>query len=1106
MTSRLAAYARRLTETGWLTAVIVVPLFFNVWSNRVFEPDKLTLLRSLALVMAAAGAIIWLERGAPRPDGAAIRAALRVPLVLPVILLTASLALATALSRTPYVSFVGSHTRLQGLYTWLAYITLFVAILALMRRREQLERLVTAIVVPSLPIALYAVVQKFGLDPMPWLGDVTRRIASTMGNSIFVSAYLIMVVPLTIARLVEALRALDEDESQAAVFRVAGYLVLLFIQVLAIGLSQSRGPMLGLIVGVAFLALLLAAARGRRWTLGVLGAGAAVAMLIGILNIPGGPLEPLRDRPYTARLGKLFETESGTGRVRVLIWGGALELYASDPVRAIVGHGPETMHVVYPPFYPPELGNLESRNASPDRSHNEALDVLVQAGLLGFLSYMFLFTALFSSGMRWLGLIADDRESRAFLGVWLGGGVLAVVGSVLLTTGETLLERATFFGVALPAGMIAGLLVWVVFKALRGWSAGERPGQLLIAALLAALMAHFVEIHFGIAIAATRTLFFVLAALLVAVGSLSAGRPELVSGTPEGSGAPAQRAARSRKGRRAYAPPSGTAPASTDWRSAAFTMLVLMATLAFDFIVRSRFNLDPAAETNDRADLFVLVWLISLTWVLGSLILGSEVLTARRFERGSPWGYVGLTLSGLFVHGLIHWGILRAGAQSSAGAVSSALLYLFYFYLFLLVAGWALALVLGDRVDAPATSGRAIWLYPVVALATVAAVLLTNVDKVRADIIYKEGFAGHHANATNAGNAGRYDQAELSYAAAVRTYREALALDPRQDYYLLFLGKALLEQAENNALVIEPRLREAGVRLGTSEYEVEDVRALVEDRDRRFQEAIDALEQAYETAPINHDHSANLARAYQIWGDRTFDPERRAERLDHSREWFDGAIAINPNNAELREQLATTEYVGGNHEAALEQIQGALEIDPLYARPLRLRASIRIEQAEAALEAGDDAEADEFWALAEEDYEAFIATRAGQQNATGWSGLALVRARRGDIDGAREANERVLEFAPNDLDTLRNLAILERDAGNAEAACQRVIQGLTVDPGDGGLLQLDELLGCGAAAALEQGAADGAGAEGEGAGGAEGGSESEGAGDGAGDDGAGSDG
>ena len=42
--------------------------------------------------------------------------------------------------------------------------------------------------------------------------------------------------------------------------------------------------------------------------------------------------------------------------------------------------------------------------------------------------------------------------------------------------------------------------------------------QLLVLVLFAAIVAHFVEVHFGIAIASTLTLFWVLAGVLVAVG------------------------------------------------------------------------------------------------------------------------------------------------------------------------------------------------------------------------------------------------------------------------------------------------------------------------------------------------------------------------------------------------------------------------------------------------------------------------------------------------------------------------------------------------------------------------------------------------------------
>jgi len=1087
MTSRLAQFAERLIESAWLLAVIVVPLFFNVWSNRVFEPDKLVLLRSLAVVMVAAAAIAWWERGAPRPGREAIEAWLRKPLVAPVLLWTLAWIVSTVLSRTPGISFFGSYTRLQGLSTWLAYIVFFFALVALLRRRDQVERLVTALILTSLPIALYAVVQKFGLDPMPWLGDVTERIASTMGNSIFVAAYLIMVVPPTLARLIAAFKRLDQDDSQAAIFRLAGYIVLLVVQLLAIVLSQSRGPIVGLLAALFFLALLLAAQGGRRWLATLLALSVAFGAFVAVLNIPGGPLEGLRDEPFTARMGRVLETSRGTGRVRVLIWGGALELAASDPLRLVIGHGPESMQSVYPPFYPPELGNLESRNASPDRSHNELLDAVVQTGLIGLAAYMLVFWSVVLQGMRWLGLVGEGAGRGRLAAFWFGGGAVAAAASMAVSGGDGLLERMTFIGVAIPAGMVAGLTFWVVWRALRGWRPPDHPLWLLMAGLLAALIAHFVEIHFGIAIAATRTLFFAQAALLVALGhtaldqsalvaergtAAAAGSPRTAGGAGSGGGAGRRRGMR--RGPRPATDKPSTGPAVVAWRSAALTMLAILATLIFDYVVRGSYDLS-ADGGNDGSDLFVLVWLLSLAWVLGSMLLAAEVRTAHPDAPGRGGRYAAVTLGVGGAYGLLHWLVLSGGASSAGSTVSAMLYYLYLLTLAGLLVAWAGALLSAEPTPGKAISGRAAWIYPLVAIAAVVVIVRWNTELVRADILYKEGFAGYHANATQAVNAGERETADVYYAAAVRSYDAALAIDPDEDYFLLFKGKAQLERAENMAARIARDLQDEGIREGDSEYADARTRALAEQRDAMFEEAMRTLREAYRVAPLNSDHSANLARAYQIWGDRTFDPELRAERLDESRRWFagdpdeglPGAMGLSPRNAELVEQLATTELIAGDREVALDLLERALEIDPEYGRPLRVRASVHIELAEEAEAAGDEEAAEEHWAAAERDYTSFLESKGGRRSATGWSGLALVQARRGDIEGARESNERVLEIAPNDLDTLRNLAILERDAGELDAACAWVARGLQVHPTDGGLLQLDASLGCGAAPPLE---------------------------------------
>src|SRR6476659_7385474 len=55
-------------------------------------------------------------------------------------------------------------------------------------------------ILTSVPVALYGLLQANRLDPLPWAGDTATRVASSMGNAIFVAAWLILAVPYTLYR------------------------------------------------------------------------------------------------------------------------------------------------------------------------------------------------------------------------------------------------------------------------------------------------------------------------------------------------------------------------------------------------------------------------------------------------------------------------------------------------------------------------------------------------------------------------------------------------------------------------------------------------------------------------------------------------------------------------------------------------------------------------------------------------------------------------------------------------------------------------------------------------------------------------------------------
>ena len=62
MQTKLGIFCDKLVEAGWLAAVIIVPLYFNIYLESVFEMGKACLLRSIALVMLLAWGIRTVEK------------------------------------------------------------------------------------------------------------------------------------------------------------------------------------------------------------------------------------------------------------------------------------------------------------------------------------------------------------------------------------------------------------------------------------------------------------------------------------------------------------------------------------------------------------------------------------------------------------------------------------------------------------------------------------------------------------------------------------------------------------------------------------------------------------------------------------------------------------------------------------------------------------------------------------------------------------------------------------------------------------------------------------------------------------------------------------
>ncbi len=1078
MQTKLSAFCERVMEAGWLAALIIEPLFFNVYSDRVFEPDKIALLRSIALVLIAAWAIKLVEDHArPAPsEGEAPpslwRRLVQIPLVLPTLLLVAVYILATLTSIVPRSSLWGSYQRLQGTYSTLSYIVILGVILSTLRRREQLERLIHIAILVSLPIALYGLIQHFGLDPLPWGGNVTRRVASNMGNSIFVAAYMIMIVPLTLRNLLSNLFSVLEDEDtwvklpfiigglmaliiQAAAWLTIGYVtglligvlftlfmglfalaihkpllkflwigahgVILVAQLACIFFTQSRGPWLGLMAGLFFFVLVYAFSQRIRWLqLLSIALALAGALFLAVLNMPNTPLAAIKKLPYVGRLGRILETEQGTGKVRVLIWEGATQLIGwHDPIglpgqedklnalRPIIGYGPESMIVAYNPFYPPDLAHYERRNASPDRSHNETFDALIQTGAIGFLVYFSLYVVVFYHSLKWLGLIENRRHRHIFLGLGIGGAALGVLVPLVVDGSLRYAGVGIPFGFSIGMGLYLILSSFIVSRQERALS--ER--QLLLMALLSAILAHFIEIHFGIAIASTRTYFWTYAAVLVVVGmgwvSFEAAEPAApaVQATQEGSA----RRKRSRRQQAARRTTPGRAANAWRWAGVvAWSVLValLFVTLAFDFITNQE-GLDSAGKIVARSLTMLLqddaaatspalLWMMLFTWFVGGLFALSQTPEASPAAEDSPVKrhlttlaiYAGITIFAYLVFALSHAGRLVPGSDVARTIAP------YFWAVFALLFAAALALWREAPLPSLALQRETRWvqaaLIPLSLAICVVLIQSVNLGTIKADIYYKQGK--------------HYDQT-ANWDVAIRLYQEAINYARDQDYYYLFLGRAYLQKA---IAIADPAERAPWV-----------------------ERAQQTLEEARRLNPLNTDHSANLARLHRTIGEMTDDPAERQQALSKALAYYDDAITLSPNTAKLYNEWGLVYAMTGDLQTALAKFQKSLSLDDQYEETYLYLGNYYLSQQRY----------DESAAA----YQKALEIKPSLQ---AHSALAYVYSKQGKLEEAVEQNLAALQISPADYDSNKNLAILYQQLERYEESLAAARTALARAPDD----------------------------------------------------------
>ncbi len=265
-------------------------------------------------------------------------------------------------------AFWSNFERMEGWVLLIHLLGFFVAAGAVLRVEKKWRAWFLTSLGVSVVVSGYALMQLAGSLT---IHQGASRIDATLGNSAYLAIYFLFNVFIALwLALTEKYAWLKWSLIALAVLEGA----LLFF-------TETRGAVLGLLVGLALAALLTAVTAGKRARRFAAGALALIVLVAGGVYLA-------RDSSFVQNnhvLERVTSISLADGSTRFTIWHMAFQGFVERPV---VGWGQEGFNYVFNKYYDP---SLYAQEPWFDRAHDTFIDWLIAGGVPAFLFYLALF-------------------------------------------------------------------------------------------------------------------------------------------------------------------------------------------------------------------------------------------------------------------------------------------------------------------------------------------------------------------------------------------------------------------------------------------------------------------------------------------------------------------------------------------------------------------------------------------------------------------------------------------------------------------------------------------------------------------------------------------
>lgn len=413
-----------------MVAVIALPTVFSIENADVFVMPKTVLAIGLAAVLTPLLAVRWLAASWTLTD---LR---RKPLAWAIIAFVTLNLLATAFAIDREHALFGEKLQFQGLATTLAYVVYLLAAWTSVRTSGRRTALLWATAVAASVAAVYAIVQRLGIDPI-WDMLIEGRVFSTFGQPNWLAAFFVTAIPLTVA--------LAAGRHLVVQVLVAGLVVA---ELAALAFTLSRGGFLG-----AAIAALVMAGAILAWRQAATRRGIALTALT-VLVVAGGiaaiPQTRAAAGDVVQRIATIDNAEEASASAHLDQWAVGVAIAADYP---LIGAGQDSYVLLFGDYRDHVLPADRARvweKYRPESPHNHFLAIAGGAGVPALVAYLAIIGAAVVRNIRGVRLAAAAHDGRTAL---MGIAFLAVIGGHLVTD---------FFITAEVAGSV---LFWVVLGA-----------------------------------------------------------------------------------------------------------------------------------------------------------------------------------------------------------------------------------------------------------------------------------------------------------------------------------------------------------------------------------------------------------------------------------------------------------------------------------------------------------------------------------------------------------------------------------------------------------------------------------------------------------------